>query len=204
MQKLSLMSLINEIKKQFPDSKGLIFDLDGTLVNSMPVHKIAWKEICTTKNFDFTDEIFYKYAGVPSEEIFRLINEEFNKDFDPEYHSKLKEEAYQKNMHLVKPFPMVLDVVKYFYGKIPMAIGTGSPRSHSEEVLQLLKLNSYFNVLVTKDDVENGKPAPDTFVKCAAHLGVDPKYCVVFEDGDPGIEAAKNAKMEVIDVRKYL
>ena len=198
------LMLINLIKQKFPSVNGLIFDLDGTLVDSMPIHKIAWKEICSAKGFDFTDEIFYKYAGIPSREIFQLINDEFKTDFDPGYHSKLKEEAYEKNMHLVKPIGMVLDVAKHFYDKIPMTIGTGSPRSHSVRILELLKLDVYFKGIITKDDVKNGKPAPDTFIECARLMKVASQECLVFEDGEPGIHAAQSAGMKVIDVRKYL
>ena len=198
------MILIDKFKELYPDAKGLIFDLDGTLVDSMPVHKIAWKGMCALKGFDFTDEIFYGYAGVPSDKILEMINKEFNTDFDPVYHSKLKEESYRKNMHKVKPIQMVLEVALEYYEKIPLSIGTGSPRSHSEEILALLKLDSYFEVIVTKDDVEHGKPAPDTFLKCAELMKVPPRDCVVFEDGDPGVIAAKAAGMGVIDVRNYL
>ncbi len=198
------MILNDKINELFPGAKGLIFDLDGTLIDSMPVHKIAWQEICALKGFEFTDEIFYGYAGVPSDKIFELINKEFDTDFDPIYHSKLKEEAYRKNMHRVTTIPIVLEVVHQFYKKIPLSIGTGSPKSHSEEILDLLDLDSYFEVLVTKDDVKHGKPAPDTFLKCAELMKVPAKDCVVFEDGDPGVIAAKEAGMGVIDVRKYL
>ncbi len=192
------------MEKKYPEARGLIFDLDGTLVDSMPVHKIAWKEITSLKNFEFTDEIFYKYAGVPSEKIFSLINEEFGTDFIPDYHSKLKEDAYQKKMSLVKPIRQVLEIVEYNFHKIPMAIGTGSPRSHTLEILALLDLEKYFDVVVTKDDVLNGKPSPDTFLMCADLMSVQPKDCIVFEDGDPGIEAAVTAGMKAVDVRMYL
>lgn len=190
--------------RNYPNAKGLIFDLDGTLVDSMPVHKIAWKEVSALKNFNFTDEIFYRYAGVPSEKIFSMINETYGTDFDPEYHSKLKEEAYQKKMSMVRPIEKVLEVVKYNYKVVPMAIGTGSPRSQSLEILELLNLTKYFEAIVTKDDVKLGKPAPDTFLLCAELMKVETHACVVFEDGDPGLEAARSAGMKTIDIREHI
>lgn len=184
--------------------KGLIFDLDGTLVDSMPVHKIAWQEVCSAKGFDFTDEIFYKYAGVPSEEIFRIINRDHNLDFDPLYHSKLKEEGYLSRLDMVKIIPEVVEVVHRYFGKLPMSIGTGSPKNHSTDVVKKVGLNQYFDILVGKEDVERGKPAPDTFLRCAELMKVEPQFCIVFEDGDAGIEAANSAGMKVVDIRKEL
>lgn len=190
---------------QIPNNtKGLIFDLDGTLVDSMPVHKIAWQEVCAAKGFEFTDEIFYKYAGVPSEEIFRIINRDYKLDFDPQFHSKLKEEAYIQRLGLVEIIPEVVEVVRRYFGKLPLSIGTGSPKRHSLEVVKKVGLDQYFEILVSKEDVENGKPAPDTFLRCAELMQVAPEFCVVFEDGDAGIEAARRAGMSVIDVRESL
>lgn len=185
-------------------AKGLIFDLDGTLVDSMPVHKIAWQEVCSLKNFDFTDEIFYGYAGVPSEKIFELLNERYGTDFDPLHHSQLKEEAYRKKMDQVKVIPEVFEVVKQYHTQLPFSVGTGSPREDSLEILELTGLNKYFNIIVSKDDIERGKPAPDTFLKCAELMKISPGDCLVFEDGDPGIEAARKAGMMVIDVREVI
>lgn len=185
-------------------AEGIIFDLDGTLIDSMPVHKIAWQEVCSLKNFDFTDEIFYRYAGVPSDKIFAILNDRYGTDFDPPYHSRMKEEAYRKIMDRVKVIPEVLEVVRHYYKKIPLAVGTGGPKDHSLEILKMKGLDQYFDAVVTKDDVENGKPAPDTFLKCAELMKVPPKHCVVFEDGDPGIAAAEKAGMMVVDVRQEI
>lgn len=186
------------------NTRGIIFDLDGTLIDSMPVHKLAWKEICATQGFEFTDDIFYKYAGVPSEQIFEIINEEHGTNFDPYEDSKLKEKAYRKRIAMIKPINEVIEIVKTYYNKLPMSIGTGSPRTLAWEALKSVGLDHYFDILVSKQDVENGKPAPDTFLKCASLMNVKPEYCQVFEDGEPGLEAAKAAGMIATDIRSYI
>jgi len=188
----------------YPETKALIFDLDGTLINSMPAHKLAWQEICSRKGFDFTDEIFYRYAGVPSERILQLLNEQYGTSFDPESDSHLKEEAYKKRVDMVKPIPEIVAIADKYHKLWPMSVGTGGPGKASREILSITGLDQYFDILVSKDDVVNGKPAPDTFLKCAELMQVDPAHCQVFEDGDPGMEAAEKAGMMATDIRPWV
>jgi len=187
-----------------PKARGLIFDLDGTLVDSMPLHYEAWKEVCATKGLDFSEEEFYSLAGVPSDRIFEIINERHGTDFDPQKHSKLKEDTYLKKINKLKPVEPVFKLAVTFYGKMPMAIGTGSPGDHSWEAVRALGLDKYFTILISKNDVKAGKPNPETFLKCAQAMGVEPRFCQVFEDGDPGLEAAKTAGMMATDIREYI
>lgn len=187
-----------------PNAKALIFDLDGTLVDSMPLHYEAWKEVCATKDLQFTEEEFYSLAGVPSDRIFEIINERHGTDFDPAKHSKIKEDAYLTKIKKLKPVMPVYQLAIENHGKLPMAIGTGSPGDHSWEAVKALGLDKYFDILVSKNDVKKGKPDPETFLKCAEAMNVEPRFCQVFEDGDPGIQAAKSAGMMVTDVRKFL
>lgn len=100
----------------------------------------------------------------------------------------------------VKPLPLI-DVVKAYYGRKPMAVGTGSEHAMAEMLLQHLGLRDYFDVIVGADDVTKHKPEPETFLRCAELLGVRPDQCVVFEDADFGVEAAKRANMAIVDVR---
>lgn len=187
-----------------PNAKALIFDLDGTLVDSMPLHYEAWKEVCSTKGLDFSEDEFYSLAGVPSDRIFEIINERHGTDFDPASDSKLKEETYLKKIDKLKPVVPVLNLAKQFHGKLPMSIGTGSPGNHSWEAVKSLGLDEFFDILVSKNDVKVGKPDPETFMKCAQAMGVEPQYCQVFEDGDPGLEAAKTAGMIATDIRDFV
>ena len=187
-----------------PRAKALIFDLDGTLVDSMPLHYEAWKEVCATKGLDFSEDEFYALAGVPSDRIFEIINERHGTDFEPKTDSLIKEETYLRKIDKLKAVEPVLNLAKDFYGKLPMSIGTGSPGQHSWEAVRALGLDKYFDILVSKNDVVEGKPNPETFLKCAEAMNVEPQYCQVFEDGDPGLQAAKTAGMIVTDIRKYI
>lgn len=184
-----------------PRAKALIFDLDGTLVDSMPMHFEALKEICSNEGFDFSEMEFYELAGVSTERIFEIMNDRHGTEFEPQKASALKEAAYRKRITLVKPIAPVLKLAMEFHGKLPMSIGTGSIGEHSWEVVRALGLDQYFDILVSKNDVSKGKPHPETFLKCAEAMRVDPKYCQVFEDGDPGLQAARSAGMIATDVR---
>jgi len=187
-----------------PRAKALIFDLDGTLVDSMPLHYEAWKEVCAMKGLDFSEEEFYGLAGVPSDRIFEIINERHGTDFEPKSDSHLKEETYLKKIDQLKPVEPVLALAKKYHGILPMSIGTGSPGQHSWEAVRTLGLDAYFDILISKNDVKEGKPNPETFLKCAEAMHMDPKFCQVFEDGDPGLQAAKTAGMIATDIRDYI
>lgn len=187
-----------------PKAKALIFDLDGTLVDSMPLHLEAWQEICATKGVAFTSEEFYSLAGVPADRIFKIINEKYGTDFDPQADSLAKEAIYMRKIKKLKLIEPVFEVAKQYHGKLPMSIGTGSPGEHSWKAVRILGLDQYFDILVSKNDVKEGKPNPETFLKCAEAMNIDPQYCQVFEDGDPGLEAAKTAGMIPTDIRPFL
>ncbi len=187
-----------------PRVKGLIFDLDGTLVNSMPIHYKAYQEVFNQEGVDFSEKLFYELAGVASSRIVEIINEKYGSALDPETISILKEDTYIKMMDQVQPVTAVLDVVKAFHGKLPMAIGTGSPGGHSWITVNATGYDKYFDILISRDDVEKGKPDPETFVKCAEAMNVNPKDCQVFEDGDLGLQAAKTAGMIATDIRPWL
>ncbi len=184
-----------------PKAKALIFDLDGTLVDSMPMHLEALKEVCSTQGFDFSEKEFYELAGVPTDRIFEIMNERHGTEFDPQKASALKEASYRKRIPLVKPIAPILKIAMEFHGKLPMSIGTGSIGDHSWEAVKALGLDQYFDILVSRNDVSNGKPHPETFLKCAEAMGVEPQFCQVFEDGDPGLQAARSAGMMATDIR---
>ncbi|MCG8309133.1 MAG: HAD-IA family hydrolase [Cytophagales bacterium] len=187
-----------------PRARALIFDLDGTLVDSMPLHYEAWKEVCLMKGLNFSEEEFYSLAGVPSDRIFEIINQRHGTDFEPKTASLLKEETYLRKIDKLKPVEPVFALAREYHGKLPMAIGTGSPGDHSWEAVKVLGLDKYFDILVSKNDVTEGKPNPETFLKCAEAMNVEPQYCQVFEDGDPGLQAAKTAGMIPTDIRDYI
>ena len=188
----------------FPDTKALIFDLDGTLADTMPIHLEAWKKTGKLEGFTFTDEQFWATAGVPSFKILEDLNEQFGLTMDPWKVTEKKEDIFLDLLDKVQPIQPVVDIVHTYHGKLPMAVGTGGIIKIATFLLETLKIDSFFEILVTSEDVSRYKPHPETFLKCAEHMGVDPQLCQVFEDGDPGIKAAKDGGMQVVDVREYL
>ncbi len=176
-------------------AKALIFDLDGTLADSMPVHFIAYKNILSDYGIDFTPELFATLAGIPAVQTIERLNEMFGTKMDPYKTGHLKEAEYEKIMHYMKPITSVVEVVKEYYGKLPMSVGTGGYRRLAQKSLEILGLDKYFDILVSADDVTHSKPHPETFLKCAELMGVEPQFCQVFEDGEPGIKAAEAAGM---------
>jgi beta-phosphoglucomutase family hydrolase len=186
-----------------PKAKGLIFDLDGTLADTMPIHYIAWKNAAARYGIDFSPELFTQLAGIPVYPTVEKLNEIFGKNIDPQEMGDLKEAEFEKNMHLTPEIKIVTDLVRQHHGKLPMAIGTGGSRYLSMKTLGIIGLQDYINILVTSEDVKNFKPHPETFLKCAELIGVAPEDCEVFEDGVLGMQAAKTAGMMVVDVTQY-
>jgi beta-phosphoglucomutase family hydrolase len=186
-----------------PRAKGLIFDLDGTITDTMPIHYIAWKNAAANYGIDFTVELFEKLAGIPLYPTVKRLNEMFDKNIDPQEMGDAKETEYENNMHRMKPIEPVIDLIKKYHGKLPMVVGTGGCRRLSLKAMNIIGIDNYITGLVSADDVENHKPHPETFLKCAELIGVKPQYCQVFEDGILGIQAAETAGMMVVDVTKY-
>ena len=186
-----------------PSAKGLIFDLDGTLADTMPIHFVAWKNAAAKYGIDFTPGLFQQLAGIPLYPTVEKLNQMFGKTIDPKEMGDLKEAEFEKNMHLTPEIKVVTDLVRKFHRKIPMAVGTGGSRRLSLKSLDIIGLGGYFDILVTSEDVTNFKPHPETFLKCAEQMGVAPVECEVFEDGLLGIQAARTAGMMVVDVTEY-
>ncbi len=178
-----------------PKAKALIFDLDGTLADTMPVHFWAYKNILVDYGIEFTPELFGTLAGVPAVGTIKKLNEQFGTQMDPEKIGHFKEAEYEKIMHKMKPVEPVVELVKKYHGKLPMAVGTGGYKRLAWKSLEILGLENYFEILVSSEDVTHPKPHPETFLKCAELLGVEPEFCQVFEDGDLGIQAANASGM---------
>jgi beta-phosphoglucomutase family hydrolase len=188
-----------------PGIKGLIFDLDGTLADTMPYHLKSWKAACQKFGADIDTAFLRKFTGSPgwmiAEEILRKHNLEGKVTVDQIIEEKHK--LYYKDQHLVKIIVPVVGIVKKYFGKLPMSVGTGGHRAAVESTLELAGIRNYFDIVITADDVKNFKPHPETFLKCAELMGVDPEFIEVFEDGDLGIKAALAAGMVPTDVRSW-
>lgn len=185
------------------NAKGLIFDLDGTVANSMQNHFKAWSAAVSPFGINFTGELFLTLTGMPKAATILKLNEIFGTNMDTEEVGAAKAKVYKELVSQTQEIKVVADVVRKYHGKLPMSIGTGSTQIGAHRTLSILGLEEYFNPIITADDVMNFKPAPDTFLKCAELMGVEPKDCVVFEDGILGIQAAESVGMMVVDVNDY-
>jgi beta-phosphoglucomutase family hydrolase len=181
--------------------RALIFDCDGTLADSMPLHWRAWNAVCKRNGIELPEERFYKLGGVPSQKILAMLKQEQGLAFDPAEISRQKEEAYLPLMAEVKLIEPVAAIAREHVGKLPMAVATGGRAKYIRPLLEGLGISDWFQAIVTSDDVKNHKPAPDTFLKAAALLGVPPEDCRAFEDTDLGMEAIRAAHMDAVDVR---
>lgn len=182
--------------------EGIIFDCDGTLADTMPLHWEAWRTVAKRHGFHFPEERFYALGGVPSRDILRQINEEQNLDLDTFQVSQEKEEAYLPRLKEARVVEPVVEVAFSHYGKVPMAVATGGTRKVISQVLSHLGIDHLFAQLVTSEDVARQKPAPDIFLEAAKRIGVHPEKCLAYEDTDLGLQAIAAAGMKGVDVRQ--
>lgn len=179
---------------------GLIFDMDGTLADTMPTHFVAWSSSMAEHGIVFSEERFYALGGVPAHVIIDMLAEEQGKTVDSHAIAEAKEELFLKLLKDVQPILPVRAIAEFHREHIPMAIATGSPKWVAEKILKNLGIRDWFGAIVGADDVVHPKPAPDTYLRAAELIGVDPKRCHAFEDTELGMQAARNAGMEVINI----
>ena len=190
---------------QLPDQiRGLVFDCDGTIADTMPLHYRAWAVALNEVGQEISEALFYELAGVPSVRIAELLNERHGYQLRPVETAQRKETLYLELMPQVKAVEPVVGIVQQFAGKLPMAVATGGTRAICTKTLAALDLLSHFQAIVTADDVAHGKPAPDIFLEAARRIGVAPELCCAFEDGELGLQAARTAGMLTIDIRPWL
>lgn len=189
------------------DFAGYIFDLDGTLIDTMPLHYRAWDAAMRQAGLSvpLDEELFYSLGGVPTRRVAEIIARHYGLSIDPDKVFHEKEALFtdlQKDAQVIAP---TVEFARNAAKTHPMAIASGGPRDIVRRSLQLAGLTSLFKAVVTADDVVHGKPAPDMFLLAAKLLGVDPKRCLVFEDAEPGIKGALAAGMQVVTVpsRKF-
>jgi beta-phosphoglucomutase family hydrolase len=194
--------MVHDIKSGI---RGLIFDLDGTLADTMPYHFRGWQVACSKYGAEIDPAFLRKYTGTPgwiiAREIIQTCGLNGNVTVEQIMNDKLAE--FYRQIHLIKAIPPVVEIVKKYYGVLPMAVGTGGHREAVERTLQMTDLRKYFRIIITANDVQNFKPHPETFLKCAEQMDVEPRFIQVFEDAELGIEAARNAGMTVTDVSSW-
>jgi beta-phosphoglucomutase family hydrolase len=180
---------------------GYIFDCDGTLADSMPLHYRAWTRLVAELGGTFPEELFYESGGKPTVQILRMLRDEYGlKVSDVESAAVRKEEYFLEMIHEVKPIEAVVTIVRRCYGIKPMAVASGGFRKQINETLDALGIRSFFDAVVCAEDYARGKPFPDPFLEAARRLKVPPADCVVFEDSLLGVRAAEAAGMECVFV----
>ena len=186
------------------EPRGLVFDCDGTLADTMPLHWRAWQEITRRYNLHFPEDRFYALGGVPSRHIFKMLGEEQGVVLDHLQASKEKEEHYLPLLPQVRPIELVVEIARQNHGRIPMAVASGGTGPIIEKVLIHLGIREWFDAVVTSEDVVNQKPAPDIFLEAARRIGIAPEFCRAYEDTDLGMQAIRAAGMDAVDVRTML
>ncbi|SFR96840.1 haloacid dehalogenase superfamily, subfamily IA, variant 3 with third motif having DD or ED/beta-phosphoglucomutase family hydrolase [Granulicella pectinivorans] len=177
-----------------------LFDCDGTIVDSMPLHYVAWKKALGEWNVNFEEKLFYAWGGMPVVEIIRSLNEMHGVNMPVEELHHRKEGLYYEMLGDLKAVPEVLEHVHATHGKIPFAVVSGSTRESVVKSLEILGILDKFDTLVCAGEYVNGKPDPEPFLLAAEKLGVDPKLCLVFEDTEMGIQSATAAGMKSVKV----
>jgi HAD superfamily hydrolase (TIGR01509 family) len=177
-----------------------LFDCDGTIVDSMPLHYVAWKRALQEWNCEFREELFYAWGGRPTAEIIATLNQSQGLSMPVEDVASRKEEFYFKMLPELKAVPEVLEHIEAQRGRIPFAVVSGSARDSVTASLEALKLLDRFETLVCAGEYKKSKPDPEAFLLAATKLGVAPKNCLVFEDTEMGIQAATAAGMASVKV----
>jgi beta-phosphoglucomutase family hydrolase len=190
------------VKLHIPDGsfEGFIFDCDGTLADTMPMHYQAWMRVLARHGVDFTEHEFYHLGGTRTPTIVEILNAKYGKNMVVEQVVQEKEVIFRSLLPSVEPLAVVVDFARKKFGGHPMSVASGGMRHVVVDTLKLLGILEMFPVIITAEDVIHGKPAPDIFLLAAEKMGVEPEKCLVFEDAPPGIQAARAAGMAYVFV----
>ena len=181
--------------------RGIIFDMDGTLIDSMGSHQDAWRAVCEEYGYPWDEEYMYSLGGVPTLQTVVVLNEKYGMSHNPEEVAKRKKQLWEEGDHSPKLIAETLAVFEHYRPSMKIGVGTGAERAHAIEMLTDTAILSRLDALVTASDVKNGKPAPDTFLEVARQLGLTAADCVVFEDTQIGAKAAAAAGMDCVIVK---
>jgi HAD superfamily hydrolase (TIGR01509 family) len=180
--------------------RAYLFDCDGTIADSMPLHYIAWKQALGEWGCEFPEDLFYAWGGKPVHEIVSTLNRMQGLNMPVDEVAHYKEDLYYKQLPSLKPIPEVLEHIEAQHGRIPFAVVSGGRRDSVIHSLTTLNLLDKFDTIVGAGEYKRSKPAPDGFLVAAERLGVLPRDCLVFEDTELGIQAATAAGMASVRV----
>jgi HAD superfamily hydrolase (TIGR01509 family) len=182
-------------------TEALLFDCDGTLVDTMGLYRICWRQVFGRHGFDMSDEWFTTWAGHSTLPFVTAALP----GYDAEHLAAVAQEGvdlFLESTHLLEPLDHVVQIARRHHGRVPMAVVSGGPRDAVMASLEAVGISDLFDVIVTVTDVEHGKPAPDGYLRAIELLGVRPEACVAYEDTSSGIESARGAGIPaIVDVR---
>jgi beta-phosphoglucomutase family hydrolase len=185
------------------DCDAIIFDCDGTLVDSMPVHFLAWHETMSRYGIQFPEDRFYALGGMPSHRIIAMLSEEQGIALDPNRVAHEKEQSFLNRIDMLVPIEPVVAIAREFRGVKPISVASGGFRDIILQQMRQIEIHDWFDTVVTAEDTARHKPEPDVFLEAARRMQVSADRCLVFEDADLGVEAARRAGMRCIDVRSF-
>jgi beta-phosphoglucomutase family hydrolase len=184
--------------------QALIFDCDGTLADTMPLHWYAWRSIAERHGITLSEERLYSMGGIPSRDIVKMLSQEQGLSLDPLAIARDKEGLYRPLIDQVESVNVVVGIAREHFGRLPMAVASGGSREIIERVLHHLNIHHLFNAIVTNEDVQHQKPAPDIFLEAARRLGVPPEKCRAYEDTEIGMRAIRAAGMHAVHVNELM
>jgi HAD superfamily hydrolase (TIGR01509 family) len=185
--------------------RGLIFDCDGTLVDSMVLHFHAWTTVLHRHGLDLSEERFYQWAGLPIDQIIARLAAEKGMTVDVQAIAAERDACFHSQPESeFRPVEPVVEIARRYRGQLPMAVATGSTRASAEASLRAIGILEWFDVVVSSHEVKRPKPAPDVFLLASERIAIAPVDCAAFEDGDAGLQAARAAGMSVVDIRPML
>ncbi len=202
------MNLMNNPKNptadwRLQDYTAILFDCDGTLADTMPAHYRAWLHVTNHHGLRFDEDYFYALGGRPTRDILATLATEASIEIDLDQASEMKEAAFLEQVKHVKAIDPVIAAVRRAHGHVPVAVVTGGYHDVCEKILLQIGVREFFDCIVASEDTSRHKPDPDPFLEAASRLGVQPEGCLVWEDSDLGVEAARRAGMSWIDVRSF-
>jgi beta-phosphoglucomutase-like phosphatase (HAD superfamily) len=182
---------------------GLIFDCDGTLVDTAPAHLQALQQGLAAHGLSMEGDWYYPRVGLTPDALMDEYEALLGRPTPRSDIYARYNVAFQAGMALMQEITVVAEIARAWHGRVPMSVATNGHRENVEATLVATTLRPLFDFIVAAEDVERGKPAPDVFLEAAKRMGVAAASCVVFEDSNEGLEGARRAGMRAIDIREH-
>jgi HAD superfamily hydrolase (TIGR01509 family) len=199
--KTSDLSKYEKLVQRGTGYKAFLYDCDGTLADNMPAHALTYIKVAADRGVAINGDIIDELAGWPVPAVVVEINKRYNSDLDPEEFAEVRQQLYHDEyIDRITPVEHVVEHLKAHYGKVRIAVVSGGSREAVEKTLKVLGIYNLVETMVCAGETPQGKPFPDPFLAAAKKLGVDPKDCLVFEDGDPGVQSAIAAGMDWVRI----